>query len=234
MTDVATLLMNQRFHRRGLALTLIATLAGCGTAPNSTAGCNEQPAVKMPFDMLPDPPEGVDWSLAEMRAGIHGVHRGLLYPIDGWDDEPDDVAPELFTPIVVEARLLPAAELIEFEDGPGPTYDCSVQEVVLFADVEVRAEDGDVLGSGNKVALGVGTGDTGTGGSFFVSPNNAMQSVLGESAATLPDSIQVVVNFRFDPDGPNAPVFTMSGLDDTGTTRPLAMARLDEHEPFDE
>lgn len=169
-----------------------------------------------------------------MRAGTHGIHRGLLYPIEGWDDEPDDVDPELFTPIVVEARLLSDAELIEFEDGPGPKYDCSVQEVVLYADVEVRVEGGDVLGSGKRVALHVGTGDSGTGGSFFVSPNEAMASMLGESAATLPDSVQVVVNFRFDPDRPNDPLLRMSGLDDTGSTRPLAKGHLDEHEPFDE
>lgn len=227
-----TLLMKPRVHRCGLALTLIVTIAGCSSAPNSTAGCNEQPPVEVAFDMLPDPPEGVDWSLAEMRAGIEGVHRGLLHPVDTWDDQPQDVEPDLFTPIVVEARLLPEAELIEYEDGPGPKYDCSVQEVVLFADVEVRVEGGGVLGSGKRVALHVATGDTGTGGSFFVSPNEAMESMLGEDAATLPDSVQVDASFRFDPERPNAPVFRLSGLDDTGSTRPLAMGRLDEHEPF--
>ncbi len=231
---MATLLMNHRFHRRGLTLALAATLAGCGTAPNSTAGCNEQPPVEVPFDMLPDPPEGVDWSLAEMRAGIDGVHRGQLHPIDDWYDEPEDVAPELFTPIVVEARLLPDAELIEFEDGPGPEYDCSVQQVLLYADVEVRIEGGDVLGSAKRVSLYVGTGASGTGGSFFVSPNAAMESMLGESAATLPESIQIDMSFSFDPDRSNDPLLRMSGLDETGSTRPLAMARLDEHEPFDE
>ena len=228
------LLMNSRFHKRGPALTLLATLAGCNIAPNSTAGCNEQPPVEVAFDMLPDPPNGVDWSLAEIRSGIEGVHRGQLYPIESWDDQPEDVDPDLFTPIVVEAHLLPDAELIEYEDGPGPKYDCSVQEVVLFADVEVRVEGGGVLGSGKRVSLYVAAGDTGTGGSFFVSPNETMESVLGESTTTLPDSVQIIAGFRFDPERPNAPVFHMSGLDDTGSTRPLATARLDEHEPLDE
>jgi len=234
---MATLLMNPmnpRFHRRGLALTLLATIAGCSTAPNSTAGCNEQPSVEVAFDMLPDPPEGVDWSLAEMRAGIEGIHRGQLHPIDDWYDEAEDVDPDLFTPIVVEARLLPNAELIEYEDGPGPKYDCSVQDIVLYANIELRLEGGDLLGSAQKVSLYVRTDDSATGGSFFVPPNAAMENMLGEGAAPLPDSIQIIVNFNFDPDFQFDPLLRMSGLDETGSTQPLAKARLDEHEPLDE
>ena len=224
--------MNPRFPRLGLTLTLLPTLAGCGATPNSTAGCNERAPIEVPFDMLPDPPEGVDWSLAEMRASIDGVHRGQLHPIDDWHDQAEDVAPELFTSIVLEARLLSEAELIEYEDGPGPNYDCSVQDVILYADVELRTEGGDALGSAERVSLYVGTGGSGTAGSFFVSPNPVMESVLGESAATLPDSLQVDISFHFDPDVPEGSSLRVSGLDDTGSTRPLARGSIEEHEPF--
>ncbi len=223
--------MSPPLHIASLTLAVIATLAGCGF---TTGVCNEQPPVAVPFDMLPDPPEGSDWSLAEMRAGIEGTHRGTIYPIDTWDDQPEGAAPESFTEVIVEARLLPEAELIEHEAGPGEDTNCSQQQVVLYAEIEFRIEGGEVLGTADRVGLSAAADDAGTGGSFFVPPNEAIATVLGEDTSTLPDSIQVNVGFGFDPESQHDPVVSMSGLDETGSTRPLAQGRLETHEPLDE
>jgi hypothetical protein len=158
----------------------------------------------------------------------------MLYPIDDWDTQPGDVPQDSFTSVVLEARLLPNAELLEFRDGAGPEYDCSIQEVTLFADLELRVEGGETLGVAERVALHVAPDDNGTGGSFFVEPNAAMAEILGESVDALPDPVQIVANFAFDPNDPNRPRLMMSGLDDTGSTRPLAEAVMEEHTALDE
>ena len=219
---------------RTTALLLALSVSGCDTSPNSTAGCVEQAPVSVSFEALPDPPQGSPWSLSDMRAGIEGLHRGTLYPISHWDEQPGDVDPELFTPVEVEIHLRSEAELIEFEDGSGPEYDCTVQDVRLYADIEVRREDGPVLATAEGVELHVSAGDEGTGGALFVPPSDALAQVLMEDVATLPDPLQFAFSFGFDPEPEVSNLMNVSGLGPDGSTRPLARAALEEQEPLGE
>lgn len=215
-----------------LATSLITA---CTTSPNSVAGCIERDPVSLSVDELPDPPQGSPWSLAQMRAGIEGVHRGELHPIASWYDQPEDVPPERFTPIVLEARLRPEAQLIEFDDDAGPNYDCSVQDIRLFADVELRREDGELLGVAKMVELHVTAGDDETGGSLYVPASDALADVLWEDVATLPEEIQVTFGFNFDADSELPTALGMSGwAPEIDSTRPLARALLEGPVPFDE
>lgn len=190
--------------------------------------------MSLSLDMLPDPPNGSEWSLAEMRSGIEGVHRGMIYPVQHWDDPPDDIAPELFSPIVLEASLLPEADLIEFESRPGLGSDCDMQDIVFYADLELRLEDGSVLGSAEAVAFHAVAGSSWTANSFSVLTSDPLASVLQESPTALPDSIQVTVVFQLDPDEETPTQLMLGGTTEAGAFDHLGVAHLDEREPLGE
>lgn len=218
-----------------IVLALAASLGACSPSPNSVAGCTERDPVSLSLDELPDPPHGTYWSLAQMRAGIEGVHHGELYPVENWSVEAEDVPPERFTPIVIEARLQPEAQLIEFDDNDGPNDACSVQDVRLFADVDVRVEDGELLGTAKMVELYISAGDNTTYGFFRIPASEALADVLWESLGSLPDEVQFNFVFSFIPDDDLGTQFTMNGWGlELDSTRPLARALVDEHVPFDE